>query len=148
MNWPYLTYITALKTLTSYHNIVISPSDKGGGVVIMDFTVFNQKLMHLFGNNNTYEQISLQIVSSNINDFNKSYRKLISNEDKSWSSLITYHPIIPKIYGFPKTHKSDIPLRPIISGIESAHHSIAKLLAKLFSPILGTTSDVLIKNSG
>ena len=47
-------YITALKSLSSNHNIVISPSDKGGSVVIMDSTVYNQKLMELLGNNNTY----------------------------------------------------------------------------------------------
>ena len=51
-------YTTALRTLSSNHNIVISPSDKGGGVVIMDSTVYNQELMVLLGDN-TYEQISL-----------------------------------------------------------------------------------------
>ena len=113
-------YITALKSLSSNHNIIISPSDEGGGVVIMDSMLYNQKLMDLLGDSSTYEQISLQTVSNNINDFNKSYRKLFSNKDKSWSSLINNHPIIPKIYGLPKTHKLDIPLRPIISGIGSA----------------------------
>ena len=49
----------------------------------MDSTFYNQKLMDLLGDNNTYENISLQTVSNNINDFNKSHRKLISNEDKS-----------------------------------------------------------------
>ena len=136
-------YITALKSLSSNHNIVISPSDKVGGIVIIDSMVYNQKLMDLLGENNIYEQISLQTVSNNINDFNKSYRKLISNEDKSWSSLINYHPIIPKIYSLPKTHKPDIPQRPIISGIGFALHIIAKLLAKLLSNI----NDALIKNS-
>ena len=43
------------------------------------FTIYNQKLMDLLGEINTYEQISQQTVSNNINDFNKSYRKLISN---------------------------------------------------------------------
>ena len=101
-------YITALKTLSSNHNIVISPSDKGGAIVIMDSTVYNQKLMDLLGDN-SYEQISLQTITNDITDFNKSYRKLISNEDKSSSSLINYHPTIPKIYGLPKTHKPNIP---------------------------------------
>ena len=87
--------------------------------------------MDLLGDNKTYEQISLQTVLNNTNDFIKSYRKLISNEDKSWSSLINYHPIILKIYGLPKIHKPNILLRPIISGIGSAPHNIAKLLAKL-----------------
>ena len=85
----------------------------------MDSTLYNQKLMDLLGDDNTYEQISLQTTTNNINDFNKSYRKLIPNEDKSWSSLTYYHPIIPKIYGLPKMNKPDIPLRPNISGIGS-----------------------------
>ena len=114
----------------------------------MGSTVYNQKLMDLLGDNNTYEQISLQTVSNNINDLNKSYRKSISNEDKSWSLLINYHHIIPKIYSLPKTHKPDILLRPIISGIGSASHNIAKLLDKLLSPLLGTISDAHIKSSG
>ena len=128
--------------------IVISPSDKGGDVVIMDSMVYNQKLMDLLDDNNTCEQISLQTITNYISNFNKSYKKLISNEDQSWSSLINYHPIIPKIYGLPKTHKPDIPLRPIISGIGSAPHNIAKLLAKLLTPLLGTISNAHLKNSG
>ena len=50
-------YITALKSFSSNHNIVISSSDKGGGVVIMDSTVYKQNLMDLLGDNNTYEQM-------------------------------------------------------------------------------------------
>ena len=52
-------------------------SDKGGGVVIMDSTVYNQKLMDLLDDNNIYEQISLQTIINNINNFNKSYKKQI-----------------------------------------------------------------------
>ena len=44
--------------------------------------------MDLLGDNNIYHQIFLQTVINNINDFNKSYKKTISYEDKSWSSLI------------------------------------------------------------
>ena len=52
------------------------------------------------------------------------------------------------MYGLPKTHIPDIPLRPIISGIGSAPHNIAKLLAKLLSPQLGTIGDAHIKSFG
>ena len=45
------------------------------------------------------------------------HKKLIIKEDKFLSSLIDYHPTIPKIYGLPKTHKPGIPLQPIISGV-------------------------------
>ena len=47
-------YITALKSLSSNHNIIISPPNKGESVVNMDSMVFNQKLMDLLGDN-SYE---------------------------------------------------------------------------------------------
>ena len=77
--------------------------------MIMDSLVYNEILKDLLDDNKTYKQISPQTIMNNINIFNKSYEKLISNEYKSWSSLINYHPIITKIYGLPKTHKPNIP---------------------------------------
>ena len=50
----------------------------------------------------------------------KTYKQLVSKEDKLRSPLINYHLTIPKIYGPLKTHKPEILLRPIIFGIESA----------------------------
>ena len=67
------------------------------------------------------------------------FTKIISNADKSWYPLINYHSIIPKIYGLPKTHKPDIPLRPIISA--------TGLLAKILFPLLSAISDANM-NSG
>ena len=52
------------------------------------------------------------------------------------------------MYGLPKLHKSNVPLRPIISGIDSAPHKIAKTLAKTLTPLLGTISSSHLKNSG
>lgn len=118
-------YMNALKSLSTNSDITISPSDKGGGVVVMDTAAYNQKMLDLLNDRDTYEQISPLQVSKNVKEFNKSYKSLIRNEDKIWLSLINYHPTIPKIYGFPKTHKLDIPLSPIISGIGSAPHNIA-----------------------
>ena len=66
--------------------------------------------MYLLDDNYTNEQISLQIVLNNINDFNKSYKKLVSKKGKSWSSLINYHLIITKIFILLKTNKPDISL--------------------------------------
>ena len=70
-------YITALKCLSSNHNIVISSCDKDRGVVIMDSTIYNQKSTDLLDDKNTYEHISLQTVLFNINKFKKSYKNNI-----------------------------------------------------------------------
>ena len=81
-------------------------------------------------------------------DFNEAYKNLIEDEDKSWSDLIVHHPKTPIFYGLPKTHKKDIPMRPITSGIGSAPHKIAKAIAAILTPLLGSFSTAHIKNSG
>ena len=91
---------------------------------------------------------SLNRHDLNIDVFNKPNTKFITKEDKFWYSLISYHPIIPKIYGLPKTHKPRIPLRLIISRIETNVHNIEKSFAKIFSSLLGMISNSQIKNSG
>ena len=50
-------HIAALRVLS--RNNIIS-SDKGGGVIILDSTQYNNKIMELSSNKNTHEQISLQ----------------------------------------------------------------------------------------
>ena len=58
-----------MKTLFR-NNIIITPSDKGGCGVIMDSTHYNNKIMELLDDKNTYEQISLQSLTKNIDFFN------------------------------------------------------------------------------
>ena len=42
----------------------------------------------------------------------------------------------PHMYGLPKTHKENIPLRPILSMISSSQHELAKWLSKILAPVL------------
>ena len=79
-------------------------------------------------------------------DWRERVRETRASRGTCW--YMYYHPIIPKIYCLPKTHPPDISLRPIIFGIGSAPHNIAKLLAKLLSHLLHIISDRHIKNSG
>ena len=43
----------------------------------------------------------------------------------------------PKFYGFPKIHKPDTPLRPIVSSCGSVTYGVAKELAKILKPLVG-----------
>ena len=54
-------YLAALMTLSSNSTPIISPFDEGVGVVI-DSAVYNQKLMDLRDDNNTYEEIYLETI--------------------------------------------------------------------------------------
>ena len=53
-------YLAALQTLSSNHNIIILPSDKGGGGMVMA-SVYNQKLTDLLDDNNTVSLYVLRI---------------------------------------------------------------------------------------
>ena len=52
----------------------------------------------------------------------------------------------PRIYGVPKIHKANIPLRPIVDTIRSLTYFLATFLASLITPLVGKT-DSFIKDS-
>ena len=45
----------------------------------------------------------------------------------------------PKLYGLPKIHKKNIPLRPIVSSQGSVSYGVAKDLARILKPLSGNT---------
>jgi hypothetical protein len=72
--------------------------------------------------------------------------KSSSLESNIQKHIIPHNPQPPRIYGQPKIHKKDIPLRPIASAIGSPTHALAHFLAhKLQAHITKTSS--FIKDS-
>ena len=55
--------------------------------------------------------------------------------------------IRPRLYGLPKLHKVDIPLRPILSMIRSPQHELARYLNSLLDPVLKYFSRYIVKDS-
>ena len=54
--------------------------------------------------------------------------------------------LCPRFYGLPKIHKPGIPLRPIVSFVNSPTYAISGYLARILSPVVGNT-DYTVKNS-
>jgi hypothetical protein len=52
----------------------------------------------------------------------------------------------PHLYGLPKTHKQDVPLRPIVSSIGSPCYALGGFLQQIQSPLAGK-SESFLKNS-
>ena len=52
----------------------------------------------------------------------------------------------PRIYGLPKIHKPDVPLRPIVSCINSPTYRLSQHISALISPLAGHT-ETAVKNS-
>ncbi len=55
--------------------------------------------------------------------------------------------IAPRLYGLPKIHKQEVPLRPIVSAIGSPTYALSKYLCSLLRPHIGKTK-TFIKRFG
>ena len=53
---------------------------------------------------------------------------------------------VPKLYGLPKIHKKNFPLRPIVSSIGSITYQASKLLTTILSPLTGKTSSHVVNS--
>ena len=52
----------------------------------------------------------------------------------------------PPLYGLPKVHKPDVPLRPIVAFVHSPSYRLSEYLAQILSPLVGRT-DSHVSNS-
>jgi hypothetical protein len=66
--------------------------------------------------------------------------------EKVAKKLITHALVPPRLYGLPKIHKKDVPLRPIVNCIASPMYLLMKHLTGLLSPFVKQTAHH-IKNS-
>ena len=76
---------------------------------------------------------------------NKVYKAIKSSslDPATQKRLVPLNPITPRIYGQPKIHKPNIPLRPIVSPIGGPTHSLSKYLAKKLSPYYHRSSSYI-----
>ncbi|XP_077498768.1 uncharacterized protein LOC144109871 [Amblyomma americanum] len=59
------------------------------------------------------------------------------NHKALYYKLLSHNGSAPAFYGFPKIHKPDVPLRPIVDYTRSPLHNLSKFLHQVFSPLVG-----------
>ena len=130
-----------LKTLCERRDLVIRPADKGGGIVVLDKTAYNEEMYNILGDSSTY----IKLPSNPTSKFKVSLKKLIDmgarkgildNKEKSY--LLPKVPRIPVMYYLPKVHKNSTrpPGRPIVSGINSITSRVGKYIDYHLQPIV------------
>ena len=140
--------LRALKNLRKDEDIVILPADKGNATVVMDKVEYVKK-MDLMLRDGAYKTLPRDPTSKVEAKIVKTLKQLeargyISDKERRYLSPQCSPP--PQIYGLPKIHKEGIPLRPIVSAIGSPCYRLAKMLARILSPLAGKTSS-FIRNS-
>ena len=137
--WSRLSALTSLynKTrifLKNNPDILITQADKGGTTVALSKDLYVSRSLELLDNNLVYQKLQRDptiTVQNKSNSFVKllKAKNIIDNDDAK--SLMKYNSVPSKFYGLPKIHKSNTPLRPIVSTIGSPTYDLSKFIANI-----------------
>ena len=139
---------SAVHALRDDPNIVIVPADKGKATVVMDRQDYDTKMKAVLqdGKYQTLRRDPTVKVENRIASTLKSLRNNGHIDDKLCDYLTPRYTTSPQMYGLPKIHKEDIPMRPIVSTINSPSYKVAKELTRILTPLAGHTV-YTVKNS-
>ena len=131
----------ALKELKKDESIVILKADKGNATIIMNATEYNDKINCLLSDNSVYSKLSKKsnTITKITSDVNKYVWNLFKNQKITKDEYHFLHcskGVIPRFYGLPKVHKVSVPLRPIVSFINSPTYNLSKFLSRILSSLL------------
>ena len=125
-------------------------ADKGNSTVVMDSSAYDFKVKELLTNDSVYKQLPdkpnpLNAVVQRINKFMWQLRKNDKIGQSDYFDLRSNKGVMPRFYGLAKIHKANLPLRPIVSFVNSPTYNLSKFLCKIVSPLLKNLYSV--KNS-
>ncbi|KAK3735298.1 hypothetical protein QZH41_000232 [Actinostola sp. cb2023] len=135
---------SAIRTLRDDKDIIILKADKGNATVVMDRTEYDNKIENMLSDTKTYKILPRDPAKSCETKLKAMLSKMKDKfQDSTYRSLCTTDAITPRLYGVPKIHKVDTPLRPIISYIGSTTYQLSKHLVTILSPLVGNTEQHL-----
>lgn len=148
---PY-KYKKVIDNFSNNSNIIVLKQDKGRGVVILDATKYADKCMELL-NTDQFKKLLNDPTATTERKIQNALRKIKSKLSESeYKRLYPTGSAPARFYGTAKIHKlqtngtvNDLPIRPIISNINTASYNLAKYLAKLLSPL--STSEHTVKST-
>ena len=135
-----------LRKLANRKDIRICAFDKGNGLVLINTDEYKSKMYEILNDKDKFEQVEVDseiCKHPTVTEENRVYRFLYKYV-KKYVDEKTYKYIIPsgsepgKMYGSVKVHKSNKPMRPIISTIGTATYNLAKYLDNIIKRHIDT----------
>ena len=126
----------ALRELKKDRDHIVLTADKGVAMVIMDRQDYISKANNLLSQN-TYRSIQqdpTNTIKNKLINILKRVKSQTGLNNQMYKAMYPTGCVPSKIYGLPKIHKPDTPLRPIVSSCGSVTYGMAKELAKILKP--------------
>ncbi|CAF1227202.1 unnamed protein product [Rotaria sordida] len=127
-----------LLNLSKYPSVLITKPNKGRGVVILDRNDYTEKLENILSDNKKFKLLNEDPTISCENALTTVLRQMKNEEYWTQQEYKYIKPVgsVPaRLYGLPKVHKDNVPLRPIVSCIKSYNYKLGKFLANIIKPI-------------
>ena len=137
-------FTVALKRLNGYKDIRIMKADKGNAIVVMNSRDYISKMEEMLTDRNVYKVLETPCdIKKWQTKFNSTLKSILfqANKEAYNTCLSPKLPSLPYIYGSPKIHKNNCPLRPIVSSMKAPNKNLSLYLAKVLGSQVGLVSD-------
>ena len=131
-----------LQKLRSQKGIIITHPDKGNGIVILNRSDYIKSMTELISDNKKLKKLTSGVTIKREQALQRTLRKLNKKSIFIESEYFDLYPKgskIARLYGTPRIHKpfssgSVLPLRPIVSFIDTYNDKLTQYLGSLLSP--------------
>jgi hypothetical protein len=130
------------------NDLVVSKADKGNCIVIMGKEQYNQKVSDLIQGDN-FSVLRKDPTPG----FQKDLRNVVKNSmfvfetEHQKNTVIPMNPQAPILYGLPKIHKDNIPIRPVVSYLSAPTYKLARRLNGILRQKSNFEPKYCLKNS-
>lgn len=125
----------ATKSFLKQHpELMVSNSDKGGVTIISLKEDYHSKMMQLVDDRQAFDELERDPTTTVRNKINNQIDSLFQRNIISVATkkrLKCFNAIPPRLFGQIKYHKEGLPIRPIVSTINSAGYKTARFLATI-----------------
>ncbi|XP_075150376.1 uncharacterized protein LOC142224486 [Haematobia irritans] len=124
----------AKKCLKKNKNILIMNADKGNTTVAIEKEYYRKRMQQIVGDIMTYQRVNKDPTQGLQKRNNELVEELFRNKlitELERRRLKTEIASAPRLYGLPKIHKEDYPLRPICSSINAPAAGLNKYLVNI-----------------
>lgn len=142
-------FMEAKKFLKEHPDILVTSADKGKITVLMSKLDYDAKMRVLLDENSTYTILDddpTKRIEGRCNRLILKWKRLELISEEEATKLTRYNSICSRIYGKPKIHKANAPLRPIVSMIDSPTYNLSKMFATILKNVTGK-SNRSVKNA-
>ena len=143
--------IKTLRNLSNDSSIVICKPDKGNGIVILNKQDYISKMNNILNDISKFKKIDTDKLLYTLRQEDKLNRTIRQLKKDKILSETTANNILASgtnpgiMYGLPKIHKQNIPMRPILSANNTVSYNLSKYITSLLSHL--TINDFTLKNS-